>query len=56
MCYEHSLYTLSGEEIRARNVCLYVSVGKKKITMATQSIFFSQLAFSQWSLLSVYQT
>lgn len=55
MCYEHSLYTLSSEEIRARNVCLYVSVGKK-ITMATQSIFFSQLAFSQWSLLSVYQT
>lgn len=56
MC-EHSLYTLSGEEIRAQSVCLYVNVGKNKnTTMATQSIFFSQLAFSQWSLLSVYQT
>lgn len=44
--------TLSSEEIRARNVCLYVSVGKK-ITMATQSIFFSQIAFSQQSRLFI---
>lgn len=46
MCYEHSLYTLSGEEIRARNVCLYVSVGKKNHNGHTEYLFFSISLFS----------
>lgn len=47
MCYEHSLCTLSGEEIRAQNVCLYVYVGEKKNHNGhTEHLFFSISLFS----------
>lgn len=55
MCYEHSLCTLSGEEIRAQNVCLYVYVGEKKNHNGhTEHLFFSVSLFSV--VPPVYQT